>query len=233
MTGATVLNRISFVPDPERLGQELHLPPHGGQMADLRALCQEAGSIAVPKAAYYVKYVDDRDERSVVLGGIRLTSRVLSVNLSGLHRAFPYAATCGTELARWGESFDGLLRRYMADMIMEAALDRAIEAMEADIGDRFHPGDLSEMNPGSLNDWPIEEQRPLFQLLAGAPASIGIHLKENLLMFPTKTVSGIKFASEIPFASCLLCPRENCRGRQAPYDPDLYSREYAAKSTSH
>ncbi len=227
MKKPAVLNSISFVPDAERLGDEMHLPPNRGQMADLRALCREAEGIAVPKAAYHVKYVDDRDERSVVLGGVRLTSRVLSVNLSGLDRAFPYAATCGTELARWAEGFDGLLRRYMADMIMEEALDSAIGAMEAQIGDRFHPGDLSEMNPGSLDDWPIEEQRPLFRLLGGAPASIGIQLKENLLMSPTKTVSGIKFASETPFASCLLCPRKNCRGRQAPYDPDLYTREYA------
>jgi hypothetical protein len=51
-------------------------------------------------------------------------------------------------------------------------------------------------------------------------------LTESLLMVPVKSVSGIVFANEEEFASCQLCPREDCPGRKAPYDPGLYERKY-------
>lgn len=225
-----VLNSIQFLPDPERLQADLHLPPGRRMEADLRALCREAREIAAPKALYRVAYIDERDDYSVLLEGVRLRSRVLSVNLSNLHRVFAYVATCGPELERWANEIEGLMLRYMADMIMEAALDSAIQGMEVHIQGRYRPGKLSEMNPGSLSDWPIEEQEPLFQMLGDGPASIGVQLKDTLLMSPTKTVSGIKFASSRDFASCMLCPREGCRGRQAPFDPDLYAKEYEINS---
>jgi hypothetical protein len=222
-----IIDSIPFTPDQGLLRSELHIPPGGSLDQDLRTLCREARLIASPKALYRVAYIDRRDDHSVVIGGVRLSSRILSVNISDLHRVFPYIATCGCELENWAAAIEGLMQRYMADLIMEAALSAAIEATEEHIGGQYKPGKLSEMNPGSLPDWPIEEQRPLFRLLGDAPASIGVHLKDTLLMTPTKTVSGVKFASVRDFASCLLCPRENCRGRQAPHDPDLYAREYA------
>jgi len=43
-------------------------------------------------------------------------------------------------------------------------------------------------------------------------------------MVPLKSVSGIYFPTEIKFESCQLCPREVCRGRVAPYDPDLVKK---------
>ena len=61
------------------------------------------------------------------------------------------------------------------------------------------------MNPGSLADWPLREQRPLFGLLGNVRAAIGVTLTPSLLMTPTKSVSGILFPSEETFASCQLC----------------------------
>ncbi len=47
-------------------------------------------------------------------------------------------------------------------------------------------------------------------------------------MVPTKSVSGILFPAEESFASCQLCPRENCPNRRAPYDPELFDRKFRA-----
>lgn len=223
----TILGNIPFASDLERLQSKLHIKPGSELDRDLQGLCARARTLAAPKAIYRNSYIEMRDEGSIVLDGVRLHSRVLQVNLSELHRVFPYIATCGSELAEWARGIEGLMQQYMADLIMESALDQAIAAMEADIQHRFSPGDLSEMNPGSLPDWPIEQQRPLFALLGDAPEAIDVRLKDSLLMSPTKTVSGIKFASERSFASCMLCDREGCRGRAAEYDPDLFAREYA------
>lgn len=81
------------------------------------------------------------------------------------------------------------------------------------------------MSPGSLADWPIEEERPLFSILKGVEVSIGVKLTENLLMIPRKSVSGIYFPTEVTFYSCQLCPRQPCEGRKAQYNEDM-AREY-------
>jgi len=38
------------------------------------------------------------------------------------------------------------------------------------------------MNPGSLEDWPLTEQRVLFALLGDPQAAIGVRLTDSLLM---------------------------------------------------
>ena len=49
-------------------------------------------------------------------------------------------------------------------------------------------------------------------------------LTDTFLMVPIKSVSGIFFPTEVSFESCQLCPRENCIGRRAPYDPALVKK---------
>ena len=82
------------------------------------------------------------------------------------------------------------------------------------------------MNPGSLTDWPLREQRPLFALLGDVRSAIGVELTDTLLMVPRKSVSGIVFVAEETFASCQLCPRYDCPNRRAPYEAGLFERKY-------
>jgi hypothetical protein len=98
--------------------------------------------------------------------------------------------------------------------------------MEEHLTSLYEPGKLSRMSPGSLADWPIQEQRPLFKILGNTEKMIGVHLTESLLMVPTKSVSGIRFPTEESFESCQLCPREECPNRRAPYEADLYNQRY-------
>jgi hypothetical protein len=41
-------------------------------------------------------------------------------------------------------------------------------------------------------------------------------------MLPNKSVSGIRFPTEIAFESCQLCRRENCSSRRAAFDKNMY-----------
>jgi hypothetical protein len=82
------------------------------------------------------------------------------------------------------------------------------------------------MNPGSLPDWPLSEQRPLFTLLGENPGTIGVELMDSFLMTPVKSVSGMWFPTEERFESCQLCQRHNCPGRRAQFDAGLYDRKY-------
>lgn len=60
------------------------------------------------------------------------------------------------------------------------------------------------MNPRFLDDLPLSEQRPLFELLQGLEERIGVRLRPDGLMEPLLSVSGLWFPGEESFESCML-----------------------------
>ncbi len=82
------------------------------------------------------------------------------------------------------------------------------------------------MNPGSLDDWPLAEQRQLFSVFGDVKKLIGVELTDSFLMVPIKSVSGVVFPTEHRFESCQLCQREGCPNRRAKYDPRLWKKRY-------
>lgn len=127
---------------------------------------------------------------------------------------YPFVATCGREIEQWSRRYsDDLLRMYWADAIMEYAAEQARELLR----DKFRREmalALSEYSPGSLPEFPITGQQPLFQLLGDAVDEIGVVLNDSLLMLPVKSVSGILFYGEQTFHSCQMCPRLDCPKRR-------------------
>ena len=227
---AVVLDDIPFRIDLGQLMKKLHVREGHAYTDDVKRLADEAQAIARPKALYKVAYIESRDDKAVVIDGITMNSRVLRVNLEQAHRVFPYVVTCGMELQAWADSIDDVLRRFWAETINEMALRVAIQVLNKHLAERYRPGSTSAMSPGSLGEWPIQAQRPLFALLGDPKEAIGVRLTDSLLMIPTKSVSGIRFPTEESFESCQLCPRENCPGRRAPYDKDLYDKKYRLES---
>jgi hypothetical protein len=227
---AVVLDDIPFRIDLGQLMKKLHVREGHTYTDDVKRLADEAQTIARPKALYKVAYIESRDDKAVVIDGITMNSRVLRVNLEQAHRVFPYVVTCGMELQEWADSIDDVLRRFWAETINEMALRVAIQVLNKHLAERYHPGRTSAMSPGSLGEWPIQAQRSLFALLGDPKEAIGVRLTDSLLMVPVKSVSGIRFPTEESFESCQLCPRENCPGRRAPYDKDLYDKKYRLES---
>jgi hypothetical protein len=175
---------------------------------------------------YKVAFIERKEDDAVVIDGTLFTSRVLRVNLQDAHRVFAYVATCGTELDEWGRSLNDLLEQFWVEKIQEMALGQASKHLNDHIIQRHQPGRTATMNPGSLADWPLREQRNLFALLDNRSDEIGVRLSDSLLMTPTKSVSGIMFPTEYDFKNCQLCPRPDCPGRRAPYDQALYDKRY-------
>ena len=227
-----ILDNIPFQVDIGSLMAELHMKQDGRHAGEVQRLAQDAQSIARPKALYKIAFIEAKDTRTVVVDGVTFTSRVLRVNLESAQRVFPFVATCGMELEDWARSHGDVLHRFWAETINEMALRVAIAALHEHLEQTLRPGPTSTMNPGSLEDWPLQEQRALFALLGDPRESIGVRLTDSLLMVPVKSVSGILFPTEESFASCQLCPRETCPGRRAPYDPDLYDAKYSLKQPS-
>ncbi len=221
-----VMTDIPFRIDLENLKKTLHFKGDGPLLQDLVSLVEEGERIGRPKALYRMAFVDERGEDYVVVEGVGFKSRILRVNLGESQRVFPYLVTCGVELEDWANQISDVLKQFWAGTIREMAMRSAHTVMEEHLLGLYKPGKLSRMSPGSLADWPIQEQRPLFRILGNTEQMIGVRLTESLLMVPTKSVSGIRFPTEESFESCQLCPREECPNRRAPYDSSLYDKKY-------
>ncbi len=222
-----ILNDIPYWANLEFLKSRLRLKEEGPVLARFLALAEEADKIARPKAMYRPVYIEDRSDEAVKVEGKWFRSRVLTVNLRLAHRIFLYVATCGLELDDWARGQKETLMAYWAGAIKEAAVRCAIKAMGSHLDEHYHPGKTSQQNPGSLEDFPLAEQQALFDLLGDTRTAVGVTLLPSLMMSPSHSVSGIIFPTTEDFQSCLLCPREKCPGRRAPYDPTLFARKYS------
>ena len=160
-----VLNAIPFQIDLEQLAKQLRIKEGSGQLEKLGKLAEQARTAGKPKAAYRMAYIEERTDDRVKVNGIVLTSRVLRVNLDKAHRVFPFVATCGRELEDWSQGVTDILEKYWADAIKEMAVRQAVRGLNEFLLEHFQPGKLSRMNPGSLPDWPLSEQKPLFSIL--------------------------------------------------------------------
>jgi hypothetical protein len=226
VTDCAILDPLPFRLGLPALQQSLHVRPGSLADAELRRMVDAAQAVARPKVVYKLAFIDVKEEQAVVIEGVRFASRVLRVNLEAAQRVFAYVATSGRELEAWANAQEDSLARFWADAVNQAVLGAALRSFREHLAQRFAVEQLSAMNPGSLADWPLREQRPLFGLLGDVEAAVGVTLTPSLLMTPTKSVSGILFPSAETFASCQLCPREACPNRRAPYDPELFARRY-------
>jgi len=174
------------------------------------------------KGTYRRMFIEEKNTRTIKINGIELTSKLLRNNLDNVYQVFPYVLTCGEKFDQFSAS-QKIWERYYLDIIANQITSLAQENLINIIQERHGLPKLSRMNPGSLKEWPIEEQKPLFELLGKEKVNqnLGVSLTENYLMKPTKSVSGIIFPTSKDFFSCQLCPRENCSHRQAPYQEQL------------
>ncbi len=221
-----ILNDIPFELDLAELKTKLHVKAGSSFEETVEKLARTAQPMARPKALYKIAFVEDKGDDYVVVDGTTFASRVLRVNLDQAHRVFPYVVTCGTELEEWSYTLPDMLQHFTADTIKQMALTCAVQFLHEHLLERYGLAHLSFMSPGSLQDWPLQAQRPLFALLGNVEEAIGVRLTKTYVMSPIKSVSGIRFPTEESFESCQLCPREVCPNRRAPYDRDLYDRKF-------
>ena len=187
----------------------------------LRRVIEQATDLIDPRAVFVVAYVEDRTEATVTLGATIFESTVLRKNLDQVERVFPYIITVGSQLEKKAGSVDDLLEQYYLEAVADLALQKTGEYLESYLQKTYRLGQISAMSPGSLSNWPLEQQRELFCLLDNTEKNVGVHLTESFLMIPRKSISGIYFPTQVKFHSCQLCPRKQCMGRKAPYNPEL------------
>ena len=222
-----ILENINVSLSLDKVRRRLHMKPDC-DMSQVRALVDTVQQLIEPRALYKICYIEAKSEDSVIVDGLHLSSRVLRKNLDRVERIFPYAITLGSKLGEKQNACSDLLENYYLDSIGNLALTSVQKQLKKHLQSKFALEKISSMAPGSLSDWPIEEQGPLFKLLGNVEASIGVKLTRNLLMIPAKSISGFYFPTEVSFYSCQLCPRKRCESRKAKFDETL-ADEYGVK----
>lgn len=192
----------------------------GGTIA---ALLERTDSIAKPKGFFMECEVEKITESTVTVGGQVFQSPILAKKLSGHDVVYPYLSTCGRELADYAKTITDSLEQFAFDAVMEFYYRQ----IDAKVGGAVHDL-LSEekvvscSNPGSLIGWHIREQKKLFALFGENAEKIGVELNDSYLMFPVKSVAGIRFESDGVIHDCELCRKSNCRSRKAPFSMKAY-----------
>ena len=224
-----ILDNIPVSLDTNQVLNKMNMRKKSDSMErDIQELLEAILPIAKPKVVYMVCYIDKKGEDFVDTGQVRFTSRLLRDNLDKVERIFPYIATCGREADAIKVPSQEFVKAFYLDQIKEMVLKLAMHYLEDHLTTRYELGQISNMEPGSLESWPIDQQKQLFSLFGNVEGLIGVKLSERCLMTPLKSVSGIYFPTEVKFESCQLCPRKRCDSRRAPYKPEL-ARKYAER----
>jgi hypothetical protein len=203
--------------DEKEIAERLRFDPAKAGFESLDGLIAFAEGLIKPRGVMTVGFVGAKGERTVEVAGVTFESPVLRQNLEKTNKVFPYIITVGPELERAAVSQVDLLRQYYLEEMANIALEKAAAWLAARLEKRYGVGPLSNMSPGSLEDWPIAEQTKLFSILGDTERTVGVRLTDSLLMVPRKSISGILFPSEEGFVACQLCDRDRCQGRKAPY----------------
>ncbi len=185
-------------------------------------LLQKAAEIA--DAGVYLRPATVRaDENGTIyLDNIPFPSPLITEKFTPLSgkTVVAYVVTCGAALwnVAQGEMKDDFFAAAIWDDIMLAYLrlagDLAHKTAAALFADVPH---IAALNPGSLPAWDIYGQKDLFALLGDGADRLGVALSPSMLMLPTKSTSGIYFATEEPYENCQRCPRVDCPNRRAAY----------------
>ncbi len=219
-----IIRPIPVILDHEEIKRGLHMERRG-DWSQVQSLVERAQALIEARATYRVCYIEERLEDTIRIDGVYLKSRVLRRNLDQVERVFPFVLTIGGALEEETRACTDILQQYYLDTIGNAGLAVVRGYLEDHLRSRYALTTLSSMSPGSLKDWAIENQGPLFSILGDVQGAIGVRLEESLVMTPFKSISGIYFPTEIPFYSCQLCKRERCPSRKATYSETL-ARDY-------
>lgn len=223
------MKRIEFFDEYVRSFDEkdilkyMKMPEDHSFGASIASLLERTDKIAKPKAFFMECKVDEITDRTVTIEGYTFHSKILGKKLKGKETVYPFLQTCGAELAEYAKTLTDMVEQFAFDAVMEFYLRQitavAVSALENEFPDEHV---VASSSPGSLIDWHISEQKVLFSLFGEYAEKAGVSLTPSYLMFPVKSVSGIRFENEGVLHDCEICQKKNCRSRKAPFNMKAY-----------
>ena len=175
-----------------------------------------------PKAVIRWANVDRVEGDLTTIEGTTFRSKVVADKLRDLPRVFLSVITAGDELDDCEELEDD----PFLDIFKGALLMQALTYTQKVMLERFNFDGSSTLNPGSLPDWPIENNFALFDII-GHTEEIGVSLNKAGYISPWNSVSRIHFPGN-GYENCSLCKKFECFRRRAPFDAAEYLRIFGA-----
>ena len=171
--------------------------------------------------SYTVRDVILADESLVVIEDmVTFRSKVIARLLGSCQKVVIFALTIGEHLEEMAGRLaeDGLILQAMVlDSIGSVTTEKLADFVGDSIGEIAQAQGLyssRRFSPGYC-DWPVDEQKMLFQSMDGHSA--GITLTDGCLMLPRKSISGIIGLGDRTVADynpCQSCPNHDCAGRR-------------------
>lgn len=157
--------------------------------------------------------------------GVLFKSQKLANSLKDCSEMICFLATLGEGVDRKIKMLmeqNELSNAYIMDVMGSTFVEVMVSGFYLRMRDKFrmeNRGVSLRFSPGYC-DWPVEDQRKLFQLFNSKPEHV--ILTESCLMRPRKSISGVfgikspeaKFPSE-PYNPCHSCQRPNCDARRS------------------
>jgi len=205
--------------EPSR--KKLRLSESQAEEVDFPSIVEEVQNLAKPRAVWERYDVDEIAEGFVAIAGSNFRSSVLASMLLESDSVFPFVMTIGDSVEKKASRTEDSLKQYCYEYLGDFVLLQTSDHLRHHLEILSGGSNFSWYSPGSVDDFKLEEQRNLFRILGDVRERIGVELRENLIMHPRKSISGLYFESEEQFYTCQICQREKCIGRRAPYDSSM------------
>jgi hypothetical protein len=225
-----VLDNIPFQLDISHIMTRLVFHPEIRlSRANVQGLINQVEMLARPRAVFKSSVVSDRINNSLRIDTMEFRNPLLQVNLKTVNSVFPFVITCGEKFARSTISGGKVDAGYALDVIWEMVLTKVSSYVQNYVAHQFKLDYLWQLNPGSLQAWPVEERQLVFYLLGDVKSLVGVELLDDFTLKPEFSKCGIFYYSDTEFEACQICPQEPCMGRRAPYNEEL-KRKYSSRA---
>jgi len=192
-----------------------------GMRQELPRMAAEAESLAQPRILYRSSRVERIEEDAIRIDRVSFKSGLLARLLGEGQPVYPFVLTIGQSLEQRASSAEPLWHHLVLDAMGTRLVSSLSQHLERVLKVEFGASTFSRFSPGSLEAWPLTEQRPLFALLGDVEGRIGVKLNASCFMIPKKSLSGMYMATKEAFLSCRLCAMAACSGRRARFSPRL------------
>lgn len=217
----TVLDDIPLKLDLPGVLERLRMRNNSQRIRDMISeLITLVTSVARPKVLYKVSQAGTKSRKILEIDGIEMTSYIPTLSFDQGETVFPYVATCGLEVDTLKTDSGDFMKHYCLNVMKEMVLRTASNYFQDHLMSTYELVQITRVGPGEALG-PLSQQRQLFSILGDVEGSIGVRLTDHNMMVPEKSSSGIFFETDIKLESCQLCPDVKCKGRRAPFQPDL------------
>ncbi len=208
---AEILPPLMGYDDPEMIPEPV--------MESVTELMKQGPEICNIRGGYVLvdEITIDRQSKTVASHGhLFETRQIVTRQLKNSEHFAWFVCTAGEEISRYtrqlmdeGDLIKGYVADVLANVVVEAAMDRIQSRLEAEMA-KIGLKITNRYSPGYCN-WDIAEQKKLFTVF---PENyLDIALSESCLMIPVKSVSGIiGIGKEVKFNNytCQLCSDKAC-----------------------